>query len=99
MPAARMGRFLSNILDMVRVEAGEITPRREPVDVIEASEEAADRAEGASGRSIRRDLPDRLPAPRLDPVLLDQVLGNLLDNALKFSGPSGQVLVGARREG
>ena len=29
--AARMGRFLSNILDMVRVEAGQITPRREPV--------------------------------------------------------------------
>ena len=97
--AMRMGRFLSNILDMVRVEAGEITPRREPVDAIEAIDAAADRAEASSGRSIRRELPERLPAPRLDPVLLDQVLGNLLDNALKFSGPSGQVLVGARREG
>jgi two-component system sensor histidine kinase KdpD len=97
--AARMGRFLSNILDMVRVEAGQITPRREPVDVAEALEAAASRAEGSGARRVQRDLPERLPEPRLDPVLLDQVLGNLLDNAMKFSGPSGQVTVGARRDG
>jgi two-component system sensor histidine kinase KdpD len=96
---ARMARFLNNILDMVRVEAGEITPKREPVDVAEALETAAVRAERASGRPIGRDLPANLPRPRLDPVLLDQVLGNLVDNAVKFSAPSGRVAVGARREG
>ncbi|RYJ04429.1 MAG: sensor histidine kinase KdpD, partial [Acetobacteraceae bacterium] len=97
--AARMGRFLSNILDMVRVEAGEIKPRREPVDAAEALEAATSRAEGSGTRRIRRDFPARLPEPRIDPVLLDQVLGNLLDNALKFSGPAGQVMVGAFRDG
>lgn len=96
---ARMARFLNNILDMVRVEAGEITPKRESVDAAEALETAAARAERATGRTIDRDLPPNLPRPRLDAVLLDQILGNLLDNAVKFSGPSGRVAVGAQREG
>ncbi|RAI58667.1 sensor histidine kinase [Roseicella frigidaeris] len=97
--AGRMGRFLSNILDMVRVEAGAITPRRERVDPAEALETAIARAEAGSGRRIGRDWPERLPHPLLDPALLDQVLANLLDNALKFSGPEGRVRAGARREG
>ena len=97
--ATRMGHFLSNILDIVRIEAGEITPRREQIDPSEALETAAARAERTSGRDIGRDLPVGLPRPRLDPVLLDQILNNLLDNALKYSGPNGRVSVSARREG
>ena len=96
---ARMARFLNNILDMVRVEAGEIAPKREPVDIAEALDTTAARAERTPERTVGRDLPTNLPRPRLDPVLLDQILGNLLDNAVKFSGPSGRVAVGARREG
>ena len=96
---ARMTRFLSNILDMVRVEAGEIVPRREPVDPAEALESAAARAERAPNRVVQRAIAGALPTIRLDPVLLDQVLGNLLDNALKFSDPSGVVSIGARRDG
>jgi two-component system sensor histidine kinase KdpD len=69
------------------------------VDLAEALETAAARAERASGREIGRDLPQDLPRPRLDLVLLDQILGNLLDNALKFSGPRGRVSVAVRREG
>ena len=41
----------------------------------------------------------RLPDPSLDPVLFDQILGNLLDNAMKFSGPEGRVAVVAQRLG
>ncbi|MGE0226472.1 MAG: ATP-binding protein [Acetobacteraceae bacterium] len=97
--ATRMGHFLSNILDIVRIEAGEITPRREPVDLAEAAEIAIARMERVSGHSIARAISADLPQPRLDPVLLDQILGNLLDNALKYAGPDGAVRVTARRDG
>ncbi len=97
--AVRMTRFLANILDMVRIEAGEITPRREPLDLAEAIEAVAARAERRTGRTVRRHLPERLPRPKLDPDLLEQVLVNLLDNALKYSAADGQVTIGAWREG
>jgi len=95
----RLGRYIANILDIVRIENGQIAPRREPVDLAEAIEVAATQAgQAAGGRAIRREVAPDLPQPRLDPALLDQILRNLLDNALKFSGPSGQVTVRARRE-
>jgi two-component system sensor histidine kinase KdpD len=97
--AVRMNRFLVNILEMVRIEAGGITPRREQLDLAEAMETATQRMERRSGRRVGRELPANLPQVKLDPVLLDQVLGNLLDNAMKFSGPGGQVTVRGWREG
>lgn len=92
----RLTRWIANILDMVRIENRQVQPRREAVDVVEAAQSAAARIHE---RSITLDLPSSLVAPRLDPVLLDQVLANLLDNALKFSGPGGRVTVRALREG
>mgnify|MGYP001104616664 CR=1 FL=1 len=92
----RLTRWIANILDMVRIENRQVQPRREAVDVVEAAQSAAARVHE---RSVTLDLPSSLVAPRLDPVLLDQVLANLLDNALKFSGPEGRVTMRALREG
>ncbi|WP_458094514.1 ATP-binding protein [Roseomonas sp. WA12] len=95
----RLGRYLSNILDITRIEGGQIEPKRLPVDAGEAVRTAAERAARASGRPIRLDIPDGLPLLSLDPILLDQVLANLLDNALKFSAPGGTVTARVRRSG
>ncbi|MBD0272719.1 MAG: two-component sensor histidine kinase, partial [Acetobacteraceae bacterium] len=97
--AERLGRYIADILAIVRIEHGQVEPRREPVDLGDAIEAAASRAERTGGRAVRRAVGDRLPNPKLDPALLDQILNNLLDNALKFSGPSGRVAVRAWHEG
>ena len=96
---AQLTRWIANILDMVRIENRQITPRQEMVDLAEAAESTALRAARATGHHVGRDLALGLVAPRLDPVLLDQVLANLLDNARKFSGPEGRVMLRTRRDG
>jgi two-component system sensor histidine kinase KdpD len=95
----RLSRWIANILDIVRIENRQVEPRREMVDLAEAAETAAFRASRAHGRQVGLDLGSRPTVPRLDPALLDQVLANLLDNALKFSGPEGKVAIRLGREG
>jgi len=95
----RLSRWIANILDIVRIENRQIEPKREPVDLAEVVEAAAARAGRAAGREVTLDLQVRPVVPRLDPALLDQIVSNLLDNALKFSGPSGFAAVRVRREG
>ncbi|MFT8246873.1 ATP-binding protein [Roseomonas sp. BN140053] len=85
----RLNRYLSNILDIVRIEGGQVTPKRVPVDAGEAMRTAVERASRAAGRTVRLEVAEGLPPLQLDPILLDQILANLLDNALKFSAPGG----------
>lgn len=96
---ARLGRFANNILDMVRLESGQVTLHPEALDLPSAIEAAAERVQHATGRRVERRIDPYLPTPTLDPVLFGQILANLLDNALKFSGPEGQVAIAAWREG
>jgi two-component system sensor histidine kinase KdpD len=95
----RLARYLGNVIDIVRLESGQVEAKREPVDIGDAVRAAAERAGRRTGREIDADIEQRLPTPRIDAVLLDQVLANLLDNAAKFSEPGSRILVQARRIG
>jgi two-component system, OmpR family, sensor histidine kinase KdpD len=97
--AARLMRFVANLLDMSRIEAGALAPRRDYVDVAEVVRAAAERARKVfPGAEITTSLARDLPYIKGDANLLEQVLFNLFDNAQKYGGGAG-ALVHARRLG
>jgi two-component system sensor histidine kinase KdpD len=79
----RMTRFLSNIMEMTRLETGEIVPRIAKVALHEVIDAAMSRLPGVP--PIDYDIPVDLPMVAADPMLLEQVLVNILDNALKYA--------------
>ena len=96
----RLNRFIVNLLDMTRLEAGAVAPNLAPQDVAETVDTALRRVEKVlCGHRIAVDLAPNLPTLRLDPVLFEQVLVNLLDNAAKYAPEDTTVTVRARRDG
>jgi two-component system sensor histidine kinase KdpD len=97
--ARRLNRLLANLLDMTRLESGGVTPRREWHSLQELIGTAIGRVEDRlSGRKVELDVPNDLPLVPLDDVLVEQVLFNLLDNALKYSPAGTPISVSARIE-
>ncbi len=98
--AGRLSRFVSNLLDMTRLEAGAIDIRRDWVDITDVVTNAAERARKSfPKRLVERSIASKLPLIRGDAALLEQVLFNLLDNAHKYSGPDSTTKLEARRDG
>ncbi|USI74790.1 sensor histidine kinase [Sphingomonas morindae] len=92
--ANRLNRFVANLLDMARVEAGALTLRLEPVDLSDAVAGAAQDARRAlEGHAIRLEVPPNLPLVRVDPQLLHHCLLNLLDNAGIYGAPGTPIVV------
>ena len=89
----RMTRFLANIMDMTRLETGEVAPRLEPVLLAELIELSVQRVAGLGhvGISVAEDTPQVLA----DPTLLEQVLVNVLENAAKYGPLHGLVRISA----
>jgi two-component system sensor histidine kinase KdpD len=78
----RLNRFVANLLDMTRLEAGALRLRLEPADLSEVVGAALARASRVlSGHRVVTEIPPDLPLPLLDVVLFEQVLFNVLDNA------------------
>ncbi|WP_408590491.1 DUF4118 domain-containing protein [Novosphingobium sp.] len=97
--AERLQRFVANLLDMVRIEAGAIALRVEPVDLAEAVASAVhDLRRTLDGRPVRLDVAPDLPLVRVDPQLFHHCLINLIENAAKYGNPGAPVTVTARRD-
>lgn len=97
--AERLNRFVGNLLDMTRIEAGAIRLNSELCDVQDLVGCAmAAIKQRVGGRTIQIRLADDLPMVPLDLVLMTQVLVNLLDNSLKYSPAESSIEISARLE-
>lgn len=84
--AERLNRFVGNLLDITRLESGALNMRTDKVDIDELVKTTLRRAAPILDlHRITSHIAPDLPAVEADPVLLEQVLFNLLDNAAKYS--------------
>ncbi len=93
----RMGKFLANITDMARAESGVLDIKRARVLLETVAEAAITRTPGALYTALNI-APDATHV-RADPALLEQVLVNLLDNAVKYAPPGSRISIAAQRTG
>jgi two-component system sensor histidine kinase KdpD len=97
----RLNRFIANLLDMTKLDSGAIVPNIAPHDLGEIIGSALHRARKIlASHNVKLELANDLPMIDLDPVLFEQVLFNLFDNAAKYA-PSETVISvrGWREEG
>jgi two-component system sensor histidine kinase KdpD len=98
--AERLNRFIANLLDMTRLESGAIEPRADFVDLGDIVGSAIQRASGVlANHDVRVHIAANLPMLKLDPVLFEQVIFNLLDNAAKYAPPGTAIELSAVHEG
>ncbi len=98
--AERLERLVANLLDMTRLDSGAVEPRREWVPLDEVVGGALTRLERRlGGRRVVTAVPPDLPLVSLDPVLVQQLFVNLLENAAKYTPPGSELEIRAAREG
>jgi two-component system sensor histidine kinase KdpD len=92
MQADRLDRLVANLLDVTRIRSGHLELRPEVVPVSELVDQAVSfLGPAAYSAAVKVDLPAGLPDVEVDPVLIRQVLVNLIDNALRYA-PEGSAV-------
>ena len=100
--AEHLTRLVDDLLDVTRIARGKIELRPERLDLAQLVRRAADDHRSVlAGRGVRLrlDVPDPAIWIEGDPTRLAQVVGNLLQNAAKFTPQGGEVVVAARIAG
>jgi signal transduction histidine kinase len=100
--AHRLTQLIDNLLESVRIEAGRVSIRRQPIaldEIVEAAVELTGYLMDQRGQKIEIDLPHPMPPITGDPPRLTQVFVNLLANANKFAPEGSTVRIGGRTAG
>jgi two-component system, OmpR family, sensor histidine kinase KdpD len=94
--AERLERLVRNTLELSRIRAGALEVEPEDVDIADLVQHAVRRLRPiARAHRVRLDVDDDLPPVSLDVTMAEQILLNLLENALRFAPPGSEILVGA----
>lgn len=92
-----LSALIDDLLDVSRIESGALSINREPTSLGRLVRRAVERARARpSSHQFRLKVEPRLPAADVDPRRIEQVLHNLLDNAVKYSPKGGTITVTAR---
>lgn len=90
----RLHHLVDNLVDLARAEAGTLRMATEPTSVARVAHKLAD---ALASRELEQEIvlsfPDNLPPVEADPLRLEHVLRNLLDNAIKHSPPGAAIEV------
>lgn len=98
--ARRLDRLVRNLLELTRLESGKanVTHTAQAIDEVIGS--AMCRLERMlEGRVVETHVDDGVPLAFFDPVLLEQVVINLVENAVRYAGPASPIEISARSEG
>jgi PAS domain S-box-containing protein len=99
---AHMVRLIDDLLDVSRITSGKVVLRREPVllrNVVDIAIEANRPILDGAHHELSVSLPGAELLVEADATRLAQVIGNLLNNAIKYTPPGGRIVVASRREG
>jgi two-component system phosphate regulon sensor histidine kinase PhoR len=95
-------QMAEELLELTRIESGQVPLELKtvaPQDLLASAEERMRTQAERAGLTLRMECPGGLPAVRADPPRLEQVLVNLIHNAVKFTRPGGEVVLAAKPEG
>jgi two-component system sensor histidine kinase KdpD len=96
---SRLTRLVRNLLEMARIEAGELKPSKHWQSVSEILDNVLERCAGSiRNHSVNVVLDEHTPVVKLDSRLVAEALTNLVENAAQYSPPDSAIIVRARVE-
>ena len=98
--ADRLNRLVENLLDMSRIEDGALVPERDEYSLTSLIHDVLRRLSSLlDGREVRVDLPNDLLLVEVDYMEIDQVLTNLIENAVRYTPSESPIELNARVDG
>jgi PAS domain S-box-containing protein len=98
--AGALSAILENLLELSRYQAGRLQIHREPVDLISITTSVIEKLKPRSeGHIFRIEFPTKLALVEADPVRVERIIYNLLENAVKYSPEGSDVKVTAQNKG